>query len=456
MGKSLAYIIKFFQRFLIGAMEKYDVVVVGSGPAGIGAAFSAAKLGLKTAILERGNFVGGRITAGYNLLIEGLYTEDSATKLVGGIADELIARMQKEGGARTNDDKSISLRQEVARLVLGTMAAELKIDVYLGSLVDGVETEGTEVGSVYFSGKNGWTQVGSKIFIDASGDADMESLIGLGTLASEEEKHHYARLPFRISGVDEAKLADFAAKSPDKLSITKGKDGRVETVQMHEQLALAAQQSCKFQPPTGDRRILYATPVQGEFVCTAPRIAVQNFASGYEKYYSAEIATREAFALHWFLKSSVPGFAGSRIEDTAHELLLGNTRSATCEYMITEADVAASKKFYDGIARCGTPMELHDEKQGVAYKYPESGKGSWFQVPYGAMTVKNIDNLLVAGRCICAEAGAQSSIRNTATSLATGQAAATAAYLSFKFKTKLKKLDPKLLQGTLKEQGCII
>jgi hypothetical protein len=101
-------------------------------------------------------------------------------------------------------------------------------------------------------------------------------------------------------------------------------------------------------------------------------------------------------------------------------------------------------------------MELHDEKQGVAYKYPESGKGSWFQVPYGAMTVKNIDNLLVAGRCICAEAGAQSSIRNTATSLATGQAAATAAYLSFKFKTKLKKLDPKLLQGTLKEQGCII
>ena len=441
---------------LSSCVEKYDVVVVGSGPAGLGAAFASAKLGMKTAILERGNFIGGRITGGYALSIDGIYTRDGSTKLVGGVLDDVIARLKKEVGTRENSDKSISIRQEVARLVFSTMAAELKIDVFLGSLVDGVETEGSEVSSVYFSGKNGWTQIGGKVFVDASGDADMEKLIGSETSVSEEEKHHYARLPFRILGVDEAKLSDFASRNPDKIAIVKGSDGRVESVRMLENLASDAEQNCKFKIPYGDPKLLYATPIPGEYVCTAPQIAVNDFASGFEKYYAMEIATREAFAFHWFLKSSIPGFANSRIEDTAHELLLGNTRSAVCDYTISESDVSSSKRFYDGVARCGALMEIHDDKQGVAYK-PQDGAGaSWMHIPFGSMSVKGIDNLLVAGRCICAEPGAQSSIRNIATSFATGQAAAIATYVSFKFKSKFKKMDPKMLQSMLNEQKCIV
>src|SRR6186997_2829269 len=40
-------------------MDKFDVVVIGSGPGGYVAAIRAARLGLKTAIIEKYNTLGG-------------------------------------------------------------------------------------------------------------------------------------------------------------------------------------------------------------------------------------------------------------------------------------------------------------------------------------------------------------------------------------------------------------
>ncbi|MBO7738520.1 MAG: FAD-dependent oxidoreductase [Clostridia bacterium] len=45
-------------------MNKYDVVIAGAGPAGIGAALEAARSGLKTALIERYGCVGGNLTLG--------------------------------------------------------------------------------------------------------------------------------------------------------------------------------------------------------------------------------------------------------------------------------------------------------------------------------------------------------------------------------------------------------
>lgn len=39
-------------------MENFDVIVVGGGPAGLSAAISAAKAGMKTVVIERGDYPG--------------------------------------------------------------------------------------------------------------------------------------------------------------------------------------------------------------------------------------------------------------------------------------------------------------------------------------------------------------------------------------------------------------
>ncbi|MEM5816804.1 MAG: FAD-dependent oxidoreductase, partial [Desulfitobacterium hafniense] len=45
-------------------MEKFDVIVVGGGPAGLSAAISAAQAGMKTAVIERGDYPGTKNVMG--------------------------------------------------------------------------------------------------------------------------------------------------------------------------------------------------------------------------------------------------------------------------------------------------------------------------------------------------------------------------------------------------------
>ena len=45
------------------AEEKFDVIIVGAGPAGTSAAITAARGGLKTVVLERGEYPGAKITS---------------------------------------------------------------------------------------------------------------------------------------------------------------------------------------------------------------------------------------------------------------------------------------------------------------------------------------------------------------------------------------------------------
>ena len=51
--------------------DSYDVIVAGGGPAGIAAAVSAARLGAKTALVERFGLLGGMLTTGHVMPILG-------------------------------------------------------------------------------------------------------------------------------------------------------------------------------------------------------------------------------------------------------------------------------------------------------------------------------------------------------------------------------------------------
>ena len=75
----------------------YDVVVCGGGPAGFVAAISAARMGCKTALVERLGFLGGTATAGLVMPISGFY--HNGHRVIGSIPWEFIQRMENLGGA---------------------------------------------------------------------------------------------------------------------------------------------------------------------------------------------------------------------------------------------------------------------------------------------------------------------------------------------------------------------
>ncbi|MCL4404944.1 FAD-dependent oxidoreductase, partial [Candidatus Marsarchaeota archaeon] len=210
-------------------MEDYDLVVCGGGPAGIGAAFSAANLGLKTAIIERHFMLGGNWTHGYVLSVLGMYTYDGSEKIVGGIADEVVAELKANGGTKGQAGNFVPFRPDEMKMTLGTLAEKKGIDVYYGSLVKGAKMDGKRIKSLYVSGKTN-IEIKGKFFVDSTGDADIALYSGAKTMAGKENEgwHQEATIPFRIGNVNEEDVILFSVEHPDMVSVKVNENGRLE------------------------------------------------------------------------------------------------------------------------------------------------------------------------------------------------------------------------------------
>src|ERR671931_815763 len=76
-----------------------DVLVIGGGPAGLGAAIGAAKTGARTVLVERYGFLGGNATASLVGPFMTSFSADGRGQVVRGVFDELVRRMEAMGGA---------------------------------------------------------------------------------------------------------------------------------------------------------------------------------------------------------------------------------------------------------------------------------------------------------------------------------------------------------------------
>jgi hypothetical protein len=147
----------------------------------------------------------------------------------------------------------------------------------------------------------------------------------------------------------------------------------------------------------------------------------------------AELVTREhVVRLADYLKKDIRGFEDSRIECTATQVGIRATRQILGEAS-PSMDEVRNKRFGDTVVKpyAGDEMRL----------------------PYWAMLPKNVENLLVAGRCISAEEEALGHLRLIPVCSATGQAVGTAAALALREDVTPRNLNVSRLQKTLVEQG---
>jgi hypothetical protein len=148
--------------------EMYDVIVVGLGTAGSIAAIRAAQLGLKVLGIEQMHGMGGAGTLGG---VTGYYfgTRGGIYEKVDQETAELEAALfQKAGGVNANA-KSI---------VLERSAAEAGAVYFYNSTVLGVFMEGRQVKGLRWIGPEGIRSTGSKVIIDATGEAEVCALAG--------------------------------------------------------------------------------------------------------------------------------------------------------------------------------------------------------------------------------------------------------------------------------------
>ena len=127
-----------------------------------------------------------------------------------------------------------------------------------------------------------------------------------------------------------------------------------------------------------------------------------------------------------------------------------NDNAAFKDRKIEQKDV-----FSDAVAMGGYPIDIHSP-DGAAMKHRFLRKGSWYSIPYRSLVTEQVENLIVAGRCLSATHEACAAVRVTPIVMAMGQAAGTAAAQSAGTGQAANRLDTDVLRKTLREGGVFL
>ncbi|GGG97271.1 hypothetical protein GCM10007415_35730 [Parapedobacter pyrenivorans] len=441
-----------------------DVLVVGAGPAGIGAAISAARNGARVLLVERYGFLGGNLTIA---MVNPMFTfhDIKGRQVIRGIAGELVDRLvdlkSSQGHVTdlTFDNASMTpFDPEGMKYLLFRMVHEAGVDLLLHTWAVGATREGNQLTSVIIENKSGRQAITPKYVIDCSADADVAAMAGAPFVKGREEDGAMqpVTLFFRIGGINMANLRNWMKNNRDLLKDAPTDEeidsSRAIAFLGLKQLVKKGMENGEFPKDAAPRILFYELPQDGQIAVNATRLQGIDGTNAAD-LTRAEHETRvQAWEIHKFLQKYVGGFEGSYILDTGAQVGVRETRHIRGDYQLTEDDVLANRAFDDGIA-CGTfAIDIHPP-EGEQQIFTGSGKAV-YEIPYRTLLPQGLDNVLVAGRSISATHAAFGSSRVMATCMAIGQGAGLAmANLIHQGGGTVRSVDTVALRQQLIAQG---
>ncbi len=441
-----------------------DVVVVGGGPAGIVAAIAAARNGCSVVLIEKSPMVGSNIIHGP---LEAIMTfHDSQKQVISGIAQELIERLIKVGGSpgHIRDDvgycKTITpFDAELFKRVILEMLTEENIMLLLQALVvDVIQDENDDlINGVIIEDKSGRRAIQGKVFIDCSGDADMAALSGADFEKGRPQDGlmQPMTLLFKAGGVNTEILVDYIKREKEQFKFGINVDELDGNSVIHlwgfTDVLKKGYESGRLSLKRNELHMV-TTIRKGEVIINFTRAIGDGTIGG--DITKAQLQTMiQAHELLNYFKDFVPGFEEAYILSTGG-VGVRETRRIKGLYILTKDDILNQVKFDDTVAKGTFPIDIHQPDSG-GMEYTMITKA--YNIPLRCLISKDRKNLLVAGRCISVSYMASASVRITATCMATGQAAGTAASLLCTGNAiDFRLLSVKKLQETLVEQGMLI
>lgn len=440
-----------------------DVLVVGAGPAGIGAAIAAARNGAKTLLVERYGFIGGNLTIA---MVNPMFTfhDIHGIQVIKGIAGELVDRLvamkQSEGHITdlTFDNASMTpFDPEGMKILLLRMVTESGAQLLLHSQVVAANREGNKVQSVIIESKSGRQAITPKYVIDCSADADIAAKVGAPFVLGRKEDGlmQPVTLFFRIGGINNDVMRQWMKKNRNLLKDSPSdkeidEQDAIAFLGMND-LIIKAMEKGEFPKDAAPRILFYQLPQKDQVAVNVTRLQGID-GTNVNDLTRAELETREqAWSVYHFLKKYVGGFEECYMLDTGVQVGIRETRHITGDYVLTEEDVLSGASFEDGIA-CGTfAIDIHPP-EGEKQIFSGSGKRV-YEIPYRCLLPEAMDNLWVAGRCISATHAAFGSARVMATCMAIGQGAGTAAAMANEYQITSRALKPAMIRKKLVAQG---
>lgn len=377
---------------------KADICIAGAGISGVSAALEAARLGKRVVLFDALPMLGGQAVGSIIGTFCGLFSNGpDRRQLTHGIADGILRDLGASGDLhhKVGPLTTVVYYDEVALgRWIGQQILDAGITVVLGAVLRDVAREGSRVCQVQLATRYGDVHVDADGFIDASGDAALTWNAGFA--CREPDTPIYGTQMFVMEHIDETHL-------PSREAFTE----RVKT--RAKAYGIERDDGLFFQFPGRGTAAFNMTHIETPL----DPVAASHVAIEGRQQVDKVIA---------FLKSEYPEvYDQARVR--AYALPgIRQTRWIVGQHHLTTDEVRAATRFADAVAQTSWPVELHGDAKG--YQWEPFADDHVHSVPLRSLLPEGSDNLVVAGRCVDADAAALSSIRVMGPCIAMGAAAA--------------------------------
>lgn len=419
-------------------VREFDVIVAGGGTAGVIAAIAAGRCGVKTALIESKGYVGGTVVEGGTALhsffnLWKAFPGVEKRQVVKGIAQEIIDRLARIGGTTGHaemttrfdyDSACTAIDTELYKLVTMEMLAESGVSVFTNTLVAGASSKGKQIGGIITQSRMGRELFKGKCFIDCTAYGDLAAYAGAEYV---ELNDHPVCNSMGLGNVNIEKLYAYLSRQNAigdlAFGTRSGRDG--EIIRMGSESGYLIRDKLPKEFVDGIVRLgsgLITTTVHDNYLMFIKvNYKMKVSPTNRDEVSKAELIIRQnQYKTLELFRKYLPGCENAFIARTSPSLNIRRGRTIACEYDISIDDITSGKHFDDDIMSYG----FHDS--APRYKVKDGGT---YGVPFKALIVKGINNLLAAGMLITTDFQAHMSTRNTVCCMGQGQAAGTAAAL---------------------------
>ena len=407
---------------------KTQVLVVGSGPAGMAAAYTAAKSGVDVTIVEQCGDLGGISTSG----LMSHWTGNCGSPFY----HEVLKRSaQKNDGDHKNKITTI-IDPEKLKTIYLEMLINLGCHVMLYTFAEDAICEGDVLLGITAINKSGKHRIFADVIIDASGDGDIAARSGAEfTLGRETDGNMQpVTIMFKVAGVN----------TDDAVFL-----GSFESTYMTEKGELQALAK-EYLPPPAGHVLLYKTTLPGIVTCNMTNCIQIDGTNADDLTKGTLICRKQMELIIHFLREFVPGYENCFIISSASLIGVRETRHFKGEYTLTEQDILTARVFDDWVVRDASfNFDVHNlsgaglDQTGVQANFSQK-KG--YTIPYRCLLPEKKENLLLAGRNISGTHIAHSNFRAMPICAGIGEAAGAAAAIAIHKSIPLRKVDPKKIQ----------
>ncbi|MEO8068404.1 MAG: FAD-dependent oxidoreductase [Flavobacteriales bacterium] len=385
--------------------EERDVLIVGGGAAGCGAAMALQQAGVSYLVLEQRSDVGGAATQAMVGTICGAMLRSASETPQWVLRDRLrsfcerVMERSSTGPEHATDGLwylpyRIDALQRIAREVLSGADDSLRT----GAFVSACETHGNGIGVAQVRGEKGQWCIAPKAVVDCTGNGHVSTLCGADVIREPEYQ-----APTRIMFLDGVKAE------------------RTEGLEFVIQRAMirAAGAGWEADEPIGHVGMVHGSHRQASL---GVKVTLKHRVSGDEDFQALNAQGRRA-ALYVLkvLRHWTEVFKEATVREMAPATGVRTEQRPVGKHILTEGEVLNAAKPADGVAVGAWPIEHWGDGPGADMQwFPE---GEHYLIPAGALTSVSIDGLYFAGRGISATEMAVASARVMGTCLGTGYAA---------------------------------